>query len=140
MRVAGPERCGDAVAVLIEQKQRVVADGFKVPVIRAPFLRPMYRALARIHIEHDPVGRRRQLGLGEQFPIHSHQPEEILLLGQQLSLEPMQRRGQRRTPVPDLRRPNQTKRGVGRESFRVVEVFVASEPAVNRLPEKIRQT
>jgi hypothetical protein len=51
----------------------------------------------------------------------------------------MQRRGQRCTAVPDLRRSDQTKGGVGREPLRVVEVFVASEPAVNRLPKKIRQ-
>ena len=44
--VAGPQRGGQAVALVVEQKQRVGADGFKVPVLRAPFLCPMHRALA----------------------------------------------------------------------------------------------
>jgi hypothetical protein len=124
--------------VLIEQKQRVVAEGLEVPVIRAPFLRPMYRALARIHVEHDPVGARRELRLREQLSVHRHQPDEILRLGQQLGLEPVQRRRQRRTPVPDLRRPDQTKRGICREALRVVKVLIASQVAVNRLPQAIR--
>ena len=89
--------------MFVEQKQRVVADGFEVPVIRAPFLRPMHGTLARIHVEHDPVGPRRQLGLREQLPVDGHQPDEILLLGEQLGLEPTQRRGQRRPAGPDLR-------------------------------------
>ncbi len=139
MHVARPQRGGHAVAVLSEQKQRVVADGFKVPVIGAPFLRPMHRTLARIHVEHDPVGARRHLGLCEHLPVHGHQPDEILLLGQQLCLEPVQRRCQRRTTVPQLWRPDQPKCRVRRHAHRVVEVFVASEPAVDRLPQEIRQ-
>ena len=75
--------------MLIEQKQGVVADGFKVPVIRAPFLRSMHRALARIHVEHDPVGGRRHLGLREHLTVHVHQLNEILSSRQQVSLEPM---------------------------------------------------
>ena len=99
----------------------------------------MHRALARIHVEHDPAGARRHLGLCEHLPVHGHQPDEILLSGQQLGLEPMQRRRQRRTPVPDLRRPDETKCRVRRHAHRVVEVFVAREPAVDRLPQEIRQ-
>ena len=62
MHGAGPQRSGEAVPVLSEQKQRVVADGLEVPVLGAPFLRPMHRTLARIHVEHDPVGARCHLG------------------------------------------------------------------------------
>ena len=139
MHVAWPERRAQAVAVLSEQKQRVVTDGFEVPVIRAPFLRPMHRALARIHVEHDTVHARRQPGLREQLPVHRHQPDQILLSGQQFGLEPMQCRCQRRTPVPDLWRPDEAKCWVRRHAHRVVEVFVAREPAVDRLPQEIRQ-
>ena len=51
----------------------------------------------------------------------------------------MQRRGQRRTPVPPFRRSDQAKRRIGRETGRVVEVFVARQAAVDRLPQEIRQ-
>ena len=107
---------------------------------RRSLLRPMHRTLARIHVEHDPVGARHHLGLCKHRPVHGPQPDEIRLLGQQLSLEPMQRRCQRRTPVPHLWRPDEAKCRVRRYAHRVVEVFVAREPAVDRLPEEIRQT
>ena len=139
MHVAGPQRRGEAVAVLSEQKQRVVADGRDVSVIGAPFLRTVHRALARIHVEHDPVGGRRQLGLREHRPVHGPQPGEIFLVGQQLGLKPVQRRCQRPTPVPALWRPDEAKRRVRRHAHRVVEVFVTREPAVDRLPQEIRQ-
>ena len=58
--------------MFIEQKQRVVADGLEVPVVGAPFLRPMHRTLARIHVEHDPVGARCHLGLCKHLPVHGH--------------------------------------------------------------------
>ena len=103
------------------------------------FLRPMHRTFARIHVEHDPVDARRVLGLCKHVPVHGPQPDEILLVGQQLCLEPMQRRCQRRTPVPHLRRPDEAKRRVRRHAHRVVEIFVAREPAVDRLPQEIRQ-
>ena len=125
--------------MLGEQKQQVIADGVEVPVIGAPFLRPMHRALTRIHVEHDPVGARRHLGLCEDYPVHSPQPDEIRFLGQQLCLEPMQRRCQRGTPVPELWRPDETKCRVRRHAHRVVEVFGAREATVDRLPREIRQ-
>ena len=125
--------------MLSEQKQRVVTDGLEVPVIGAPFLRSMHRTFARVHVEHDPVGARRHLGLCEHLPVHGPQPDEILLLGQQLGLEPMQRRCQRRTAVPELWRPDEAKGWVRRHPDRVVEVFVTREPAVDRLPQEIRQ-
>ena len=97
----------------------------------------MHRALARIHVEHDPVGARRHLGLCKHLPVHGPQPDEILLVGQQLCLEPMQRRCQHRTPVPALWRPDETKCWVRRHAHRVVEVFVAHEATVDRLPQEI---
>ena len=60
-------------------------------------------------------------------------------LGQQLGLEPMKRRCQRRTAVPELWRPDEAKGWVRRHPDRVVEVFVTREPAVDRLPQEIRQ-
>jgi serine/threonine protein kinase len=58
-------------------------------------------------------------------------------MGQQLGLEPMQRRCQRRTPIPPRRRSDQTKRRIGRETLRIVEVFIARQAAVHRLPQEI---
>ena len=102
VNVARPEFY-QAVAVLIEQKQRVVADWFEVPAVRTVFLRSMHRTLAGVHVEHDAIGAIERLGLREHVTVHGHQPDEILLLGQQLGLEPMQRRRQRRAAVPPFR-------------------------------------
>jgi len=49
----------------------------------------MHWVLARIHVEHDPAGARRHPGLREHLPVHGHQPDEVLLSGQQLGLKPM---------------------------------------------------
>ena len=87
----------------------------------------------------DAVGSVPRLGLSDHVAVHGHQPDEVLLASQQLGLEPMQRRGQRRTPVPPLRRSDQAKRRIGRETGRVVEVFVAGQAAVDRLPQEIGQ-
>ena len=43
------------------------------------------------------------------------------------------------TPVQPRRRPDQTKGRIGRETLRVVEVFVARQAAVHRLPQEIGQ-
>jgi hypothetical protein len=79
----------------------VVADRFEVPVVGAAFLLTMNWSPAGIHVEHDAVGAVETLGLPQRLPVQSHQPEQILFLGQQLGLEPVQGRGQRRAPVPD---------------------------------------
>ena len=113
--------------MIIEQEQRVVADRLEVPVVGAAFLLSMHRALAGIHVEHRAVRVVERLGLSDQVAVYGHQPDEVLLASQQLGLEPMQRRGQRRTSVPSLRRADQAERRIGRETSCVVEVFVAAK-------------
>jgi hypothetical protein len=45
------------IAELVEHKQRMVTDAVKVAIIGAAFLLAIGRALARIHVEHDGLGR-----------------------------------------------------------------------------------
>jgi hypothetical protein len=52
-----------AVPVTIEQKQRVVADRFEVPVVGAALLLTVNRTLAGIHVEHDAAGAVERLSL-----------------------------------------------------------------------------
>jgi hypothetical protein len=124
-------------AVTIEQKQRVVADRFEVPVVGAALLLTMNRTLAGIHVQHDAVGAVETLGLPQRLPVQRHQPDQILFLGQQLGLEPVQGRGQRRASVPNPLRADQPERRIGCQSFGVVEVFIPRQAALDRLSQQI---
>src|SRR5258708_17892617 len=95
VHVAWTQLRRQAVPVTIEQKQRVVADRFEVPVVGAALLLTMNRTLAGIHVEHDALGAIKRLGLPQRLPVQRHQPEQILFSVQQLDLEPMQGRTQR---------------------------------------------
>jgi hypothetical protein len=117
----------------------MVANRLEVPVVRAAFLLPMHWTLAGIHVEHDAVGAVVPLRLGEHITVHRHQADEILLAGQQLGFKPVQRRRERGAPVPDLRRPDQPKRGIGSEPISIVQVLVPGQPAIDRLPQQIGQ-
>ena len=72
----------NAITVIVEQKQRMVADRREVPVVGAAFLLPMHRALAGIHVEHDAVGSVERLRLSDQVAVHRHQPIEVVITGQ----------------------------------------------------------
>ena len=117
----------------------MIADRLEVPVVGTAFLLPVYRALAGVHVEHDAVGVVARLGLPDQVAVHGHQPDEVVVTGQQFGLEPMQGGRQRRAPVPPRRRSHQAKRRIGRETLRVVEVLVARQAAVHRLPQEVGQ-
>src|SRR3984893_10180957 len=99
----------------------------------------MNRTLTGVYVEHDAVRAVETLGLAQRLPVQRHQPDQILFLGQQLRLEPVQGRGQRRAPVPDPLRTDQSEGRVGCESFGVVEVLVARQATVDRLPQQIGQ-
>src|ERR1700730_9061277 len=99
----------------------------------------MNRTLAGVTVEHDAVAAVQRLALPQRLPVERHQPDQILFLGQQLGLEPGQGRGQRRAPVPDPLRTDQSEGRVGCQSLGVVEVLVARQATVNRLPQQIGQ-
>jgi hypothetical protein len=116
--------------VTVEQKQRVVADRLEVPVVGAALLLTMDSSESPVHVEHDALGAVERLGLPQCLPVQRHQPDQILFPGQQLGLELVQRRGQRRAPAPDPLRTNQSERRGSCESLGVVEVLVARQAAV----------
>ena len=71
-----------AITVIGEQKQRVVADRLEVPVVGTPFLLPVYRALAGVHVEHRTAGSVARLRLSDQVAVHGHQPDEVVVARQ----------------------------------------------------------
>jgi hypothetical protein len=65
VHVAGSELGGEAVALLVEDEERMVADGLKVTVVRRLLLRPVDGTLGAVDIERYPLVRgtgRRVLG------------------------------------------------------------------------------
>ena len=63
MDVAGPQDAALDIAELVEDEQRVIARAAEMPVVGAAFLLPVSWALARIHVEHDPLRRSALLNL-----------------------------------------------------------------------------
>ncbi len=97
------------------------------------------RALGRVHVENDALGVVLRLGLRNQLAVHSHQPQQVLFARQHLCLEALQSRGQCPAAIPVPLRADQAKGRVSRHSDGVIEVLVAGESAVNRLPQQIGQ-
>ena len=65
------------------------------------------------------------------------QAAEVLLLGQHLGLEGLQAGGQRRTPLPDLLRADQSEGRILAQPLGVIEILVARQAAVHRLPQQV---
>ena len=63
--------------MLVEQQQRVVADGLEVPVVGSAFLLAVDGAFRRVHVENDPLGVILHLGLRDQLAVDRHQPDQV---------------------------------------------------------------
>jgi hypothetical protein len=57
MHVAGPELGREAVALRVEDEERVIANSFKMAVVRRLLLRPVDRAFGAVDIERQPPVR-----------------------------------------------------------------------------------
>ena len=137
MHVAGPQLGRQTIALLIEQQRRVKTGGLEVTVVGALLLLSVHRNLRRVHIQDRPVTRVHGFRLPDQSPVESCQSGKVLLLDQHLGFEALQARGQSRPSIPDLLRTDQPKGWVLGKPLRVVEVFVARQAAVHRLPQQV---
>ena len=106
-------------------------------VVSAAFLLAVNGAFCRVHIEHDTLGLVLRLGLSDQLAVDRHQPKQVLFTGQQLCLEALQTRRKRPAAFPVLFRAEQAKGRIGGDSHGIVEILVACEAAVDRLPHQI---
>ena len=109
----------------------------EVSVVGALLLLAVYRDLGRIHVQDRPVTRVHGFRLPDQSPVESCQSGKVLLLDQHLGFEALQARGHSRPSIPDLLRTDQPKGWVLGKPLRVVEVFVARQAAVHRLPQQV---
>lgn len=98
----------------------------------------MNRTLAEIHVERDAARAIQILGLPKRLPVQRHQSDQILFLCQQVGLEPVQDRGQRRARSQILCELINRNR-FGCQSSGVVEILVARQAALNRPPPQLGQ-
>jgi hypothetical protein len=75
----------------------------------------------------------------DQLPIECSQTGEVFLLRQYFGLEWLQARGQRRAALPDLPGADEPESRVLGEPLGVVNVLVARQSAVDRLPHQVGQ-
>ena len=86
--VAWPELGGDAVAVLVEDEQRMTADGLEVAGVGRLLLRPVDRARGAVDIEGHAPGRRPGGFTLHQLRIAAREPVVAARIGEDLCLEP----------------------------------------------------
>ena len=111
--------------------------GVEEPVVGTLLLLAVDRNLGGIHVQDRPVSRVHSFRFPDQCPVESRQSGSVLLLGQHLGLEALQSRGQGRSPIPNLFGTDQPEGRVLRKPLRVVEVLVARQTAIDRLPQQV---
>jgi hypothetical protein len=91
--VARPERGGKAVAVLVEDKQRMIADGLEVAVVGRLLLRAVDRTLGAVNIQDQaPLERSGRLALQQQqVSMEASESPIVPLLRENFRFEPVQR-------------------------------------------------
>ena len=121
--------------MLVEQQQRVVADRLEVPVVGTALLLAVDRAFGRIHVENDAVRIDGSFGLATNSRFTAA-PASSLRSPASLSRSLLG--ASRCSAIPVPLRANQAKRRVWTPNG-IVEVLVACQAAVDRLPQQIGQ-
>ena len=108
-------------------------------VLGAVLLLAVNGNLGAVHIQHHALWRIQGLYLANEFAVDAGQPTEILFLGQHFGLEGLQARGQRRPTFPELLRTDQPEGRILCQPLRIVDIFVASDSALDGLAQQVRQ-
>ena len=137
MHVAGPKLRRQAVALAVEQQQRMITGGLEVIVVGALLLLAVDRDLGGIHIQNHPSGRIDAFHSADQFAVDPCQTGEVLLPGQHLGLEGLQPGRQGGPALPDLLRADEPEGRILAQPLRVVDILVTSQAAVDRLPQQV---
>jgi len=137
--IARSEFRGEAVALGIEDEERVIADRLEVPVVRRLLLRAVNGAFGTVDGERHASAWRSRRRMLNQVRVQARQALVVPLLGQDRRLEPMQRGCERDPRVSPLPRRQHPKRWVLGQSFSVVRVLIPSQAAIDRLTQQIGQ-
>jgi hypothetical protein len=137
--VARPERGGQAVAILIEGEERMVADRLEVAIVGRLLLRAVDRALGAVDLQDQPPRERAGCLVLHQVRIEARESLIVPLLREDFRFEPVQGGGERNARPPPLTRGQHPKGGILGQPLRVVGILVAGQAAIDRLAKEIRQ-
>ena len=116
----------------------MVAGGLEVSVVRASLPSAVNRDLGTVHVQHHAAGRIDDLRLGDQVAADPRQTGKVFWLRQQSAQTTASARSMPlRAPRPSP--PDQPDGRVLREPLGVVDILVARQPAVYRLPHEVGQ-
>ena len=104
MDVAWPKLGGQAVAVLVEDEEGMVADGLEVAVVGRLLLRAVDRTLRAVDIERHAAGARPGGIVLHEVRIEAREPLIVPLFSEDIGFEPVERRGERDLEQPPLPR------------------------------------
>ena len=139
MDVAGPQHAPLEITELVEQEQRVVAGAAEVAVVGRALLLPVGRALRAVHVEDDAVRRPARVHPVDPRPGQLRQRSQVGLGREPAGLEAPHLAGRGREPVHSLPADDGPHGRVTGEALGVVDVLVAGEAAVDRLPQQAEQ-
>jgi hypothetical protein len=139
MDVAGPQGAALQIPELVEDEQRMVAGAAEVAVVGRALLLAVGRALRAVQIEDDAVRRPARVHPVDPGAGQSGERREVGLGGQPLGLEAAHLAGRGCGPVKPLTPHDGAHGRIAGEAVCVVDVFVAGQPAVDRLPHEAEQ-
>ena len=136
VHVAGAQRATLQVAELVEHEQRVIAGAAEVAVIGRALLLTECRADGAVHVEHDAPRRIVVVTPVDPHPRQVRKGREVLVVRQQLGLEPPHLAGRCPAALDRLAADDPAHRGITPEPVGVVDILVAGETAIDGLAKE----
>jgi hypothetical protein len=134
---AWPERGGQAVAVLGEDEDRMLADGLDVAGVGRLLVRAVDRALGAVEIQDQPPRERGSRLMLPQVRSEARESLVVRLLCEAVRVDPVPRGGARDAHLPPLAGDQHSNGGVSGRPLRIVSVLVARQAAIERLAKQI---
>ena len=136
VHVAGAQRATLQVAELVEHEQRVITGAAEVAVIGRALLLTECRADGAVHVEHHAPRRIVVVNPVDPHPRQVRKGREVLVVRQQLGLEPPHLAGRCPAALDRLAADDPAHRGIKPEPVGVVDILVAGETPIDGLAKE----
>ena len=136
VHVAGAQRATLQVAELVEHEQRMIAGAAEVAVVGRALLLAECRADGTVHVEHHAPRRIVVVNPVDPHPRQVRKGREVLVVRQQLGLEPPHLAGRCPAALDRLAADDPAHRGITPEPVGVVDILVAGETPIDGLAKE----